>query len=228
MFPSVQNSTQDVVAILDNDQSIETPTGSGGVAFMKFDFNTGRYFFGVDKEEITNAEICVNTASFQHGWTVWANNKPTKVSCSISRPLPERIPAVGANEPTESRSFQARFLDADDDTILEFSTNSFGGRKGTDELKAIIKLRAAKGEKRFLFPIVELTSTSYVKLGKTIHNPVFKVVGWLDAEGIEQGEEVKIEAPKKPVSRAKAEPVEEVEVEEVEEAQAPVRRRRRA
>ena len=228
MFPAVENSSMDLVSMLQHDQIEDAPAASGGKAFMKFDFMSGRYTFGRESEDITGAEMVVNFTTMTHGWTVWANNKPTKASAHFTQPLPPRISAVGGNEPTESRSFTGRFLD-DDEAELEFSTNSHGGRQGADKLRAEIKLRASAGEKAFLFPIVELTSESYANAkqgGKLTYNPVFKIVGWVDSQGLEAEEAKSIAAPK-PKTRAKAKPEPAVEVEEEVVEEAPVRKRRR-
>ena len=226
MFPAVESGSMDLVSMLEHDQVEDSAEASGGKAFMKFDFMSGRYTFGREAEDITGSELVVNFTTMTHGWTVWANNKPTKESAHFTKPLPPRIPAVGGNEPTESRSFTGRFLD-DDDTEIEFSTNSHGGRQGADKLRAEIKLRASMGETTYLFPIVELTSTSYANQkqgGKLTYNPVFKIVGWVNANG-EECEEKKAIAPPVRKAKAKTEDVVEDVTEVVEEA--PVRKRRR-
>lgn len=215
MFPTTSNSVTDLQSALKQSQVQET-AGEGGKAFLKFGFQTGSFEFGRDKEDITGEQIVINIASFRHGWTMWVNKSPKKVQASFTDPLPMPPAAEAGNEPTESRGFEAAFLDEDDDTIITFETNSFGGRKGADNVLTAVKTRASSGEANFLFPVVELTSESYQsKQGSTIHNPVFKIVDWMDQEGNMESATAKIAAP-----------VEE-ESAEVEEAQ-PKRRRKRA
>lgn len=208
MFPTTSNKITDLTTALAQNKVNQTTSGAGK-AFIRFDFKTGDFFFGRDQEEITGERIVVNTASFTHGWVLWVNGSANKVMRSFVEPLPEPMPAIGHDQPTEARGFEARFED-DEETILVFESNSFGGRKGADSLFKEISLKSAQGETEFLYPIVELTSESYkAKQGGTIHNPVFKVVGWMNSDGDTQGN-----APKQLEQQA-------AEVEE-----APVRRRR--
>ncbi len=187
MFPTTQSSITDLSSALARSQVQPTAAGSGGKAFMKFDFKSGDFLFGRDAEDITGEEIVVNTASINHGWVVWANGTPRKVTASFVEPLPMAPEPIEGNQPTESRGFEARFED-DADTVLIFESNSFGGRKGVDSLLSEIQSRSAKGEVQYLYPVVKLTSESYkAKQGNTIHNPVFEVVGWMDQEGNRAG-----------------------------------------
>jgi hypothetical protein len=125
----------------------------------------------------------VNTASFSHGWVLWVNGAAQKVMRSFVEPLPEPMPAVGHDQPTEARGFEARFED-DEETILVFESNSYGGRKGADGLFTQISIKSSSGETEFLYPVVVLESESYkAKQGGTIHNPIFKVVDWMNSDG---------------------------------------------
>jgi len=122
-------------------------------------------------------------ASFRHGWTLWTGGKPKKVQASFTQDLPMPMPGENGDSPTESRGFDSAFLD-DEETILTFESNSYGGRKGADALLNAVKIRSASGEANFLFPIVKLDSESYkAQQGGTIHNPVFTVVDWMDQAG---------------------------------------------
>lgn len=182
MFPTTSTKITDLSSAL-KQSKVQQTTSSAGKAFIRFDFKTGDFFYGRDQEEITGEQIVVNTASFCHGWVLWVGGQAQKVMRSFVEPLPEPMPAVGHDQPTEARGFEARFED-DEETILVFESNSYGGRKGCDSLLNAISLKSSSGEEDFLFPVVKLESESYkAKQGGTIHNPVFKVVDWMNAEG---------------------------------------------
>ena len=213
MFPTTQNTITDLSSALAQSKVHQTDKGSAGKAFLKFDFKDGSFTFGRDQVEVTDEEIVVNVATFAHGWTLWVNGQPKKVMRSFVEQLPDAMPAEDGNQPSESRGFEARFLDEDDDTILVFETNSFGGRKGADALLTQVSMRSAQGEKAYLYPIVKLTSENYKsKQGSTIYNPVFEVVGWMNQDGERKDvENAQLGAPG-----------------EAREDAAPVRRRRRS
>lgn len=183
MFPTAQNSATDIQAMLAASRVQETTASAGSTAFIRFDFKSGGFTFGKDHEDITGETIAVNVASFRHGWTLWTNGKPKKVQASFTQELPMPMPSENGDSPTESRGFDSAFLD-DEETILTFESNSYGGRKGADALLNAVKIRSASGEANFLFPMVKLDSESYkAQQGGTIHNPVFTVVDWMDQAG---------------------------------------------
>lgn len=182
MFPTTTAKITDLSAALSQSKVQQTASGAGK-AFIRFDYKTGDFFYGRDQEEITGEEIVVNTASFAHGWVLWVGGQAQKVMRSFVEPLPEPMPAVGHDQPTEARGFEARFQD-DEETILVFESNSFGGRKGCDNLLSAISLKSGSGENEFLYPVVKLESESYkAKQGGIIHNPMFTVVNWMNADG---------------------------------------------
>lgn len=209
MFPTTQNSMTDLSASLANSKVNTTSAGSGSKAFIQFNYKDGSFVFGRDKLDITGERLVINTYSFTHGWVLWVKGSPKKITRSFVDDLPEPMPSVDQEHPSEARGVEARFMD-DEETILSFETSSYGGRKGCDDLLNACKAKSGQGETRYLFPVVELSSESYkAKQGGTIHNPVFKVVDWMDMEGNVEGEAKHLEAP---------EP----------EPEAPVRRRRSA
>jgi len=79
------------------------------------------------------------------------------------------------------------------DSIIE--GNSFGMRKGVDNLLVAIKVRASDPVNAdFLYPEVELRSENYKhSSGNVIHNPVFKVIAWRSLNGEVQEEQEKLE-----------------------------------
>lgn len=164
---------------------VQPAVSSVGKSFIKFDFKTGNFFFGRDAEEITGDEIIINTYSIQHGWTLWSNGKATKVSAPFNAAMPAQMESIGQDTPSEARCFEARLLE--DDGILVFDTNSYGGRQGVDDLLNQITERAARGESEYLFPQVRLDSNSYTaKTGNVVFNPKFFITGWVNAEGEKQ------------------------------------------
>lgn len=211
MFPSTQLNTADLRSALAHSQ-VQQTSQSAGAVFMKFDYKTGNFYYGQEAVEITGDEIVVNVASFKHGWTIWADGRPHKTAVSFTQPLPMEPDPIGDNYAAESRSFEARFAD-DDSLVLQLDINSYGGRKGCDQLLNEIRMKAMTEGDNFLFPVVKLTSESYkAKTGGTIHNPVFEVVNWMDEQGNLQTKTEQLEAP----------------AEVKEEPAAPVRRRRKA
>ncbi len=182
MFPSTQQSATNLAAAL-VDSKVNSTSSNAGKAFLKFAFQTGEFAFGRDQIDITGEEIVINTYSIQHGWTLWVNGTPQKELVPFTQDLPFPMDAQQGNTPSEARAFEARFVD-DEETILVFETNSYGGRSGVDKLLNEVRGRALSGETVFLFPKIKLTSTSYKsKQGSTIHNPVFEVVAWVNQEG---------------------------------------------
>ena len=219
-FPTTRVNPADLASALGGSQVNETAAGAG-VPFLKMDYETGVYVHGVDGEIVTGETICINTASIEHGWVLWCDRKPTKVMVPFNAPLPNplepRRDARGhLREAGEGRSFQARFLD--EDSPMAFEGNSYGIRKGVDTVLAAIKLKAASGEKSYLYPIVQLNSENYEgDEGKTIYNPVFKILDWMDINGNKESDTKAIATPT-PTSEADAPSAEE----------APKRRRRKA
>ena len=219
-FPTTRVNPADLASALTSSQVNET-AGGAGMAFLKFDYLTGNYSFGLDKDIVTNETICVNTTSIEHGWVLWLDGKPHKAMVPFNAPLPPAMPSredtQGLQDPSEARGFQARFLD--EDTMMLFEGSSYGVRKGVDALLSSIKLRAATGEEKYLFPIVKLDSDSYLnkKANRTIYNAYFKIIDWADVDGNKESDTKAIATPT-PTSEADAPSAEE----------APKRRRRKA
>jgi len=222
MFPQTQSTTQDLTAQLASSKVASTNAGDGaGKAFIKFDFESGAFAFGRDGVDITGDEIIVNTQSITHGWTLWHNRKPTKVKAPFYQELPAAPAPIGADHPAEARAFDARFED-DKETILDFSTNTYGGRKGADTLLNAVKIRSAGGELQYLYPIVKLNSESYPNAkrgGKLTYNPVFTIVDWVSGEGVRESATPKLESVKSESS--------ESDKPSTSETPAPKKRRRR-
>jgi len=204
MFPTVQSNTNDLRSALSKSQVTPSDNSGAGKAFIKFNYKDGSFTFGREAEDISGETIIINTATIHHGWTMWVNGSPTKVSASFAQPLPEQPAPVDGNAPTESRSFEAAFPEKEDDTVLVFDSNSYGGRKGVDAVLQEVISRSGLSDTAFLFPVVQLNSESYTaKQGGLIHNPVFAIVDWMDVEGNLESASKKI-AEEKPKRRRRA------------------------
>lgn len=179
-MPTVMNP-QDLSTALANSQVNET--AEGGSAFLKMEHTTGDWVAGQDADEVSGDELIINTPSIQHGWILWSGGRPNKVMVPFTQVLPQPMPPIGSDSPSEGRSLQGAFVD--DGSPVVFDTNSYGGRKAVDKLLAAIKAHAATGSKD-LYPKVKLASESYAnkKHGGTTYNPVFEVVAWCDGEGV--------------------------------------------
>ena len=199
MFPTVNTASITDLSSALAQSKVQDNASTGSKAYIGFDFQSGEYTFGRDKTEITDDNIVINTSSFTHGWILWVNRTSTKVMRSFVEDLPAPMPNGPAGEqPAESRGFEARFED-DPDTVLVFETSSYGGRKGCDKILNEIRIRSAGGESEYLFPIVRLTSENYQsKQGRTVYNPIFEVVGWMNQEGDIQQNVQKLEAQVEP------------------------------
>jgi len=191
MLPAIQASTGSLAARIAQAKK-PTPTTGGSAGFLKFDFSDGSYLFGRDQEDVTDDLVLVNTNSICHGWVIWADSKATKVLSTFDKELPEAPAPIGGNSPSEARAFGGAFFDdGKPGAQLVFETNSFGGRKGVDNLISEIIDRVTTGEEVYLYPVIMLTSESYKNknyMNKLIHNPSFEIVKWCDVNGLEQGE----------------------------------------
>jgi hypothetical protein len=205
-FPTVMNPS-DLAGQLANSQVQET-SGLAGFSFLKMDFESGEWFCGMEGDDVTGDAILVNTATIQHGWILWSNNRPNKVFTGFSQPLPPPMDPIGEDRPSEARSFQAALCD--DGEPVSFDSNSYGGRKGVDVLLGKIKAKSASGSQH-LYPRVTLTSESYTNSkrgGKLTYNPVFEITAWCDQDGVVETEvqlQLELDATGDPVAKTPAE-----------------------
>jgi hypothetical protein len=97
-----------------------------------------------------------------------------------------------------------------DDAGLEvvYKNNSLGFRKAFDQLLADVRSRYVI-DQQYYWPVIELETSNYhhKKYGK-IFEPIFKIVGWADAEGQLQTAKPRAIPPIKPepAPEATAEP----------------------
>lgn len=193
-FPAVMN-VNDLSSALADSKVQEAPGSNAGVNFLKMDFESGEWSMGKDAEDVTGEDILVNTATITHGWILWSGGRPKKSMVPFNQDLPMAPDSIGDDYPSEGRGLQGALMD--DQSPVAFDTNSFGGRKGVDNLLGSIKAKAATGS-QFLYPQVKLGSESYANAkrgGKLVYNPIFEVVAWCNQDGVdEEGEAPQIEA----------------------------------
>jgi hypothetical protein len=191
----------------------DVPGDSAGKMFLRFDFQTGKWTAGKEQHNVTGEEALINTAAIGHGWTMWVAGTPKKAIVSFDQPLPQAMPPEGQVYPQEARVLAGAFTDGSGEFVFE--TNSLGGRNGVDAIIKQVILRAQQGHDIFLYPVVELSSSSYTHKthGRLIHTPTFAIIDWADINGVRENQQM-----------IAADPGDEDEEEEI--VQEPVRRRR--
>jgi len=226
-FPVVQNV--DDLSLALSQSKVQEQGGASGVSFLKMDYRTGEFTLGVHSDIVTGDEVLIHTPSIQHGWIMWSGNRPQKKMVSFTADLPMPMDANGKDTPSEGRTFLGAMYDGGD--MLSYEGNSYGIRKGVDTLLGQIRAHSAAGSKH-LYPLVTLGSERYhsAKVMKDpkgeqwVHNPVFTIIAWCDAEGNKEGEPAKaIEAEAAPVDQEAAPEVTPAET----QPEPPKRRQRR-
>ncbi len=180
-FPTIVDPSDLATSLVQS--KIQETSQSSGVSFLKCDFESGEWLLGQDNEDVTGEKVLINVATIKHGWILWSGGRPNKSMVGFAFELPIPMEPVGADSASEARSFEGALYE--NQTPLQFDTSSYGGRKGVDKLLSDIKRNAQKSE--YLYPLVELTSESYVNAkrgGKETFNPVFKVVAWCNQDGV--------------------------------------------
>ena len=162
-----------------------------GMPFMKLDKNSGKFMYGAEAIEVDPGERwAVNPVSFHHGYIGWQGGQVVgEVMVPISSPKPNPgeltppIAAKGADGWQEQVTFTLKSLE--DDTEAMFKTSTKGGRGGVSKLAGEMATQVAKNPAAPI-PVIHLVSDSYPhKQYGQIYFPVFKVVGWMDANGNE-------------------------------------------
>lgn len=162
------------------------PGEDSGKAFLRFDFQTGKWTCGREQEDVTGLECVVNTASIGHGWTMWVAGKPKKTIAPFDQPIPQPMPAEGTAQPQEARVLAGAFADGSGEFLFE--TNSLGGRNSVDAIIKAVITRAQQGHEIFLYPVVILSSSSYTHKthGRVINTPAFSILEWADINGVRE------------------------------------------
>lgn len=229
------------------------PESAGG-SFLRL-LTDGDWVFGQEDNAVSKGtEVVLNPMSIKHGYVSWPERKqspngakrPRETMVGLGVELPP-VHTLDSQDPTDDNTvyrpwtdqiaFDVKILDGKHKgTQVTYKTNSVGGMNGArDVLDAIL---AKLGEdSAYVCPVISLGTDNYkhAEYGKT-YVPVFKIVGWMDLDGNEEGEEPKAVENKKSAKAAEPEPTPEPEPEPEQEPEtaeaapeeAPVRRRRRA
>jgi hypothetical protein len=167
------------------EQTRSTIGTAGGKAFMRMT-RAGDFIYGPQNIDVQDgSHWAVNLASLEHGWICWGDGELLgQIMVDVRLPQPMRPPAI------EGYSFEPQFgmnlaCISGDDHGLEviYKNNSLGFKKAFDQLLADIRARYLI-DQQFYWPVIELHSSSYPhKKYNIIFEPIFKIVGWADAEG---------------------------------------------
>jgi hypothetical protein len=167
------------------EQTRSTITTGGGKPFLRLT-RAGDYIYGPQNIDVQDgSQWAVNLAALEHGWVCWGDGELLgQIMVDVRLPQPARP------LPIEGYAFEAQFgmglaCISGEDSGLEviYKNNSLGYKKAFDQLLADVRARYAV-DQAFFWPVLELLTSSYPhkKYGQ-IFEPVFKIVGWADAQG---------------------------------------------
>jgi hypothetical protein len=206
----------------------------------------GDWVFGQEDNAVaTGTEAVINPLSIKHGYSCWTNRQPGEgknvslgeMMVGLNQPLPaihelqqHTDPETGRPAPWKDQlSMDVKFLDGKHKgTQVMYKVSSVGGLSACKGVMDAIMGKLEEGT-AFVCPVVTLSSDSYkhATYGKT-YVPQIEVVGWMDLEGNEEGEDEQVEGPAA-VARIEKTPEPEPEPATAEApVDEPVRRRRRA
>ena len=222
----------------------------GGSPYLRL-LQDGDWVFGQEDNAVAaGTEAVINPLSIKHGYTCWTdrekgegkNENVGEIMMGLNQPLPamheleqKTDPSTGRSCPWKDQmSVDVKFVSGKHKgTQVLWKVSSVGGLNAA---RAILDevLTKLEEETPFVCPIITLNSDSYkhASYGKT-YVPKIEVVGWMDLEGNEEGDDTTGTPPVRKVE-AKAEPEkapdpapEQAEAPAADE-EAPPRRRRRA
>jgi len=167
------------------EQTRSTITTGGGKPFLRLT-RAGDYIYGPQNIDVQDgSQWAVNLAALEHGWVCWGDGELLgQIMVDVRLPQPARP------LPLEGYAFEAQFgmglaCITGEDKGLEviYKNNSLGYKKAFDQLLADVRARYLL-DQAFYWPVLELLTSSYPhkKYGQ-IFEPVFKIVGWADAQG---------------------------------------------
>ena len=179
----------------------------GNTPFLRLTKGTGEWVYGPGNTEVEeNSLWAVNPASFATGYIAWKGGRPVgKRMKPINDPNPvmvDELPDVGA-EWDVNVAFQLQCVHGEDkDTVVEYTANSYGGKKAFRELMLAMH-RQATEDPANLVPIVELISDHYdhTEWGKT-YNPIFEIKRWVAYDSGEPAQPEAQPAKEEPVKQA--------------------------
>jgi hypothetical protein len=167
------------------EQTRSTIGTAGGKPFLRLS-RAGDYIYGPQNVDVQDgSHWAVNLASLEHGWVCWGDGELLgQIMVDVRLPQPQRPPAV------EGYGFEPQFgmslacISGDDKGVeVIYKNNSLGYKKAFDQILADIRARYML-DQQFYWPVIELNTSSYPhkKYGQ-IFEPIFKIVGWADADG---------------------------------------------
>ena len=195
------------------EQTRSTITTGGGKPFLRLT-RAGDYIYGPQNIDVQDgSHWAVNLAALEHGWVCWGDGELLgQIMVDVRLPQPARP------LPLEGYAFEAQFgmglaCISGEDKGLEviYKNNSLGYKKAFDQLLADVRARYLL-DQAFYWPVLELLTSSYPhkKYGQ-IFEPVFKIVGWADAQGnLQSAKPRAVAAPpsEEPTLRAATRPAE--------------------
>jgi len=195
------------------EQTRSTITTGGGKPFLRLT-RAGDYIYGPQNIDVQDgSQWAVNLAALEHGWVCWGDGELLgQIMVDVRLPQPARP------LPLEGYPFEAQFgmglaCITGEDKGLEviYKNNSLGYKKAFDQLLADVRARYLL-DQAFYWPVLELLTSSYPhkKYGQ-IFEPVFKIVGWADAQGnLQSAKPRAVAAPpsEEPTLRAATRPAE--------------------
>jgi hypothetical protein len=205
------------------EQTRSTIGTAGGKPFLRLT-RAGDYIYGPQNVDVQEgSHWAVNLASLEHGWVCWGDGELLgQIMVDVRLPQPARPPAV------EGYGFEPQFgmnlaCISGDDKGLEviYKNNSLGFKKAFDQILADIRARYTI-DQQYYWPVIELQTSSYPhkKYGQ-IFEPIFKIVGWADANGnLQTNKPRAVEAPATAPTRRRAAVVAE-EAAELQAAMTP-------
>ena len=177
-----------------------TNTSNRDISYLVFSAKTGTFTLGARKEDVTNEYIVVDTKSFMHGWSLWFQNKNTKIERPFYEDLPPRIESKIADDGKEIKASKLRGFSGvvqyeNETENVSFSTSSLGGRIACDNLLNDIIDKATSGNADYIYPIIKLETDGTLTTDYGVYHKIkFKIENWLDENGNVEGEALKIDA----------------------------------
>ena len=158
---------------------------SGGIPFLKMAKQDGAWIYGAKDTEVEEGALwAINPLSLKVGFVCWnpKGGAPLgKQMVSIFQtPLNiADLPNLGASW-DDNISLEMMCINGEDKgTTVEYTANSYGGKKAFATLVAAIQ-RQLDADPKNLVPVVELTNESYKspQYG-VIYNPIFDIKKWI-------------------------------------------------
>lgn len=196
-------------ALANASQAIQV---AGGVPFLKMAKQDGVWVYGAKDTEVEEGSLwAINPLSLKVGFVCWnpKGGAPLgKQMVSIFQtPLNiADLPSLGAKW-DDNISFQLLCTNGEDKgTTVEYTANSYGGKKAFSALVASIQ-RQLDADPKNLVPVIELSNDSYKspQYG-LIYNPIFSTKSWIAMDAAPPDDEPKVaEQPAQQVQQPAAE-----------------------